>query len=84
MDRASALTARAGGKSGAWRPPSFGIIGGVEGILGEFAGNPRYLVVPGGLMDVHVHLREPGMEQAETRASGAAAAAAGGFTWVVY
>jgi len=38
-------------------------------------------VVP-GLIDVHVHLREPGDEEEETIASGAAAAVAGGFTTV--
>jgi dihydroorotase len=37
------------------------------------------LVVP-GLFDLHVNLREPGGEDAETIASGARAAAAGGFT----
>jgi dihydroorotase len=37
------------------------------------------LVVP-GLIDVHVHLREPGQEGAETIQSGCEAAAAGGFT----
>jgi dihydroorotase len=36
-------------------------------------------VVP-GLIDIHVHLREPGDEEKETIASGAAAAVAGGFT----
>jgi dihydroorotase len=36
-----------------------------------------------GLMDLHVHLREPGEEWKETIASGTAAAAAGGFTTVV-
>lgn len=40
------------------------------------------LVVAPGLVDVHVHLREPGREDVETIASGAAAAAAGGFTSV--
>ncbi len=39
------------------------------------------LVVP-GLIDVHVHLREPGQENAETVKSGCQAAAAGGFTAV--
>ena len=39
------------------------------------------LVVP-GLIDVHVHLREPGREYAETIESGCRAAAAGGFTSV--
>lgn len=37
------------------------------------------IVMP-GLIDVHVHLREPGNEHKETIASGAMAAAAGGFT----
>lgn len=35
-----------------------------------------------GLVDLHTHLREPGKEDAETVASGAAAAARGGFTAV--
>ena len=38
------------------------------------------LVVTPGLIDVHVHLREPGEEHKETIATGAEAAAAGGFT----
>ena len=38
-------------------------------------------VVP-GLMDMHVHLREPGREDKETIATGTRAAAAGGFTAV--
>jgi dihydroorotase len=38
------------------------------------------LVVTPGLIDVHVHLREPGDEHKETIASGARSAAAGGFT----
>jgi dihydroorotase len=41
------------------------------------------LVVAPGLIDVHVHLREPGQEHKETIRSGARAAAAGGFTTVV-
>jgi dihydroorotase len=41
------------------------------------------LVVAPGLIDVHVHLREPGGEHKETIASGARAAVAGGFTAVV-
>jgi dihydroorotase len=40
------------------------------------------LVVTPGLIDVHVHLREPGEEHKETIRTGAAAAAAGGFTSV--
>jgi len=39
-------------------------------------------VVAPGLVDIHVHLREPGREDAETVATGASAAAAGGFTSV--
>src|SRR2546428_385257 len=42
----------------------------------------RNKVVAPGLVDVHVHLREPGNEDVETIASGARAAAAGGFTTV--
>lgn len=37
-------------------------------------------IVCPGLIDMHVHLREPGNEEAETIASGCAAAVAGGFT----
>jgi len=40
------------------------------------------MVVVPGLVDVHVHLREPGNEDEETVASGARAAVAGGFTAV--
>src|SRR5881296_1971019 len=42
----------------------------------------RGKVVAPGLVDVHVHLREPGNEDVETIATGARAAAAGGFTAV--
>jgi len=45
----------------------------------DAAGN---LVLP-GLIDLHVHLREPGGEEAETVATGCHAAACGGFTTVV-
>ena len=41
------------------------------------------LLVTPGLIDLHVHLREPGQSAKETIASGARAAAAGGFTTVV-
>jgi len=41
------------------------------------------LVVAPGLIDIHVHFREPGQSHKETIASGARAAAAGGFTSVV-
>jgi dihydroorotase len=38
------------------------------------------LIVTPGLIDIHVHLREPGDEDEETIATGSAAAVAGGFT----
>jgi dihydroorotase len=41
------------------------------------------LIVAPGLIDMHVHLREPGFAHKETIASGARAAAAGGFTTLV-
>jgi dihydroorotase len=40
------------------------------------------LIITPGLIDIHVHLREPGQSHKETIASGTAAAAAGGFTSV--
>ena len=40
------------------------------------------LVLAPGLVDLHVHLREPGGEDAETVATGTTAAAAGGYTAV--
>jgi dihydroorotase len=40
----------------------------------------RGKIVSPGLIDMHVHLREPGREEDETIASGTAAALAGGFT----
>jgi dihydroorotase len=40
------------------------------------------MIVAPGLIDMHVHLREPGKEEEETIASGSAAAVAGGFTTV--
>jgi len=43
---------------------------------------PRDVVVVPGLIDMHVHLREPGQEHKETIATGTAAAVAGGFTAV--
>lgn len=41
------------------------------------------LVVAPGLIDLHVHLREPGGEHKETIATGSASAVAGGFTTIV-
>jgi dihydroorotase len=47
---------------------------------GAIAFDAKGLVVAPGFIDLHVHLREPGFEHAETIESGARAAAAGGFT----
>jgi dihydroorotase len=49
-----------------------------DAVVVEAAGK---LVAP-GLIDLHVHLREPGQEDLETVATGAMAAAAGGFSAV--
>ena len=65
----------------------------VDGVLAEVAEgfdppegareiDAKGLVVTPGLIDVHVHLREPGGEHKETIATGARAAAAGGYTAV--
>ena len=43
---------------------------------------PEHWIVTPGLIDMHVHLREPGQEHKETIATGVAAAVAGGFTAV--
>jgi len=44
--------------------------------------DPTGVVVAPGFVDLHAHLREPGNEDAETVASGLAAAAHGGFTTI--
>ena len=61
-----------------------GILEAVTWLEGaEAAGiGPDGVVVAPGFLDLHVHLREPGNEDAETVASGLAAAAHGGFTSV--
>jgi dihydroorotase len=43
---------------------------------------PRQFVIVPGLIDMHVHLREPGQEHKETVTTGSRAAVAGGFTAV--
>ncbi len=53
----------------------------LEGAEGEGI-DPGGVVVAPGLVDLHAHFREPGFEDAETVASGSAAAAHGGFTAV--
>jgi dihydroorotase len=60
----------------------------VDGLIADKSSNDevidaRGLIVAPGLIDMHVHLREPGFSHKETIASGARAAAAGGFTTIV-
>lgn len=61
-------------------PSTGGVVpaGGVADRVVDLGGRH---VVP-GLVDVHVHLREPGFSQKETIATGTAAAARGGYTTV--
>jgi dihydroorotase len=54
---------------------------GIDPSTAELVDASGLIVVP-GLVDIHVHLREPGQAYKETIASGTAAAAAGGFTSV--
>lgn len=67
-------------------------VGDVFIVDGKFSESPapqaceieaRGLVVCPGLIDMHVHLREPGQGSKETIETGTRAAAAGGFTSVV-
>ena len=63
-----------------------GKIAKVGGTIAEDVNNvidATDMTVTPGLIDMHVHLREPGFEHKETIATGTAAAAAGGFTSVV-
>lgn len=57
--------------------------GGLRGVEVEGRVDARGCVVAPGLVDIHVHLREPGQTYKETIATGTAAAVAGGFTTVV-
>ena len=57
--------------------------GQLDGVAAAERLDASGLVVAPGLIDVHVHLREPGQTYKETIATGTAAAAVGGFTTVV-
>ncbi len=57
--------------------------GALSGVQAAETVDATGLIVAPGLVDVHVHLREPGQTYKETITTGTAAAAAGGFTSVV-
>ncbi|MCY8003070.1 dihydroorotase [Bacillus haynesii] len=57
-------------------------IGSLEAAFGETVIDADGLFVSPGLVDLHVHFREPGGEKKETIETGAKAAARGGFTTV--
>jgi dihydroorotase len=63
---------------------SNGVLEAVNWLDGDEAAgiDDRGVIVAPGFIDLHAHLREPGNEDAETVASGLAAAAHGGFTTV--
>src|SRR5207245_1152997 len=72
-----------------WRTGERVEIAFADGVIVSAGGGPAGpaldaggAVVAPGLVDVHVHLREPGQSSRETIASGTRAAAAGGFTAV--
>ncbi len=60
-----------------------GFAGLADSLPKELQINAAGCVVAPGLIDIHVHLREPGQTHKETIRTGTAAAAAGGFTCVV-
>ncbi len=74
--------------SGSDAPGDLVVRDGMIVSVGEPASSAREVIdatglwVLPGLIDMHVHLREPGQEYKETIASGTRAAAAGGFTTV--
>ena len=75
IDEPRDLLIEAGKIKGCDKPGSFS---NVSGKVIDAKG----LVLAPGLIDIHVHLREPGQEWKETIATGSDAAVAGGFTTV--
>jgi len=57
--------------------------GGLKDVKAKETFDAAGMIVAPGLVDIHVHLREPGQTYKESIATGTAAAAAGGFTSVV-
>ena len=57
--------------------------GQLRAVKGKEVIDAKGMIVAPGLVDVHVHLREPGQTYKESIKTGTAAAAAGGFTSVV-
>src|ERR1700723_66967 len=57
--------------------------GGLKDVKAKETIDAAGMIVAPGLVDIHVHLREPGQTYKESIATGTAAAAAGGFTSVV-
>ncbi|HEV3230799.1 MAG TPA: amidohydrolase family protein, partial [Candidatus Dormibacteraeota bacterium] len=84
---ASGITADAVIQAGRLLAVGLGVADGIVGQRVLAAGareiDAQGLVLTPGFIDLHAHLREPGQEHKETIASGARAAAAGGFTHVV-
>ena len=66
------------GRVAAVEPP-----GGLKDVKAKETFDAAGMIVAPGLVDIHVHLREPGQTYKESIATGTAAAAAGGFTSVV-
>src|SRR5206468_1120583 len=77
IDEPRDLLLRDGRVAGVEKPGAFADLRTAESL------DAKGCIVAPGLIDVHVHLREPGQGHKETIASGTAAAAAGGFTTVV-
>ncbi len=77
LDQPQDILLRNGLISAVDQPGAFAAVPGLQ------AFDATGLIVAPGLIDIHVHLREPGQTYKETIASGTRAAAAGGFTSVV-